>query len=103
MFHLDEVCHDLSTLLGLFGIEYLLHCPEAGVIKALGKRHNIGRNHMLVLFGPRTAAQLIRLYEREDGKVEQRYLIGQHIGGYTQCTENDCIQLLNGAMRWQTL
>lgn len=103
MLHLNKVCHDLCTLLGLLGIEYFLHRPEAGVIEALGKGHNIRRGHMLVLFGPGAAAQLVRLYERKDGKVEQRYLIRQHIGGHTQCTQDDRIQLLNRAMRWQTL
>lgn len=97
------MCHYLSTLLGLLAIQYFLHRPEACVIESLGKRHNIRRHHMLILLCPGAAAQLIGLYQCKDGKVQQCYLIGQHIGGYSQRTQYDRIQLLNGTIRGQTL
>lgn len=97
------MCHYLCSLLGLLAVEYLLHRPEACVIESLGKRHNVGRHHVLILLCPGAAAQLVGLYQCKDGKVQQCYLIGQHIGGYSQRTQYDRIQLLNGTIRWQTL
>lgn len=101
--YLYEMCHDLCTLLGLLGIQYFLHCPETGVIEALGKRNYIRRHHMLIFLCPGTAAQLIGLYQCKDRKVQQCYLISQHLGGYTQRTQYDRIQLLYGTMRGQGL
>lgn len=67
--YLYEMCHYLCTLLGLLAVEYLLHRPEACVIESLGKRHNVGRHHMLILLCPGAAAQLVGLYQCKDGKV----------------------------------
>lgn len=68
--HLYKVCNNLGSLLWLLGIENLLDCPKARVVKSLSKCHNVRGIDMLILFRPRTTAQLIRLDLGKDWEIQ---------------------------------
>lgn len=76
--------HKFSSYFRGIAAQNLLDRPESGLIKPFRERHNIRCHDTLILLRPRTAGQLVRLDVRENGKVQERDLIGQLFRRYAQ-------------------
>lgn len=83
--------------------ENLLDSPEARVVEPFRERHDIRRRHVFVFLRPCTARQFIRLNGREDGKVQERDLVRQLLGGDAQGTANHRVQVVDRSVRRETV
>lgn len=77
----DEVNQNLRTLFRCWPTQYLLHSPEADVIKPPCERHHIRRYNKLVLFVPAAADELVGLNASEGRQVQERQLAREVLGG----------------------
>lgn len=101
--HPNEMGQNLGSALWRTATEYLLDCPEAGVVESFREPRNVRRRNVFVLLRPCAARQLVRLNGGKDWEVEQRDLVGQLFGRNTQRTANDGVQLCEVRIRWETV